>query len=111
MASSLTLVGLMRVSMGPAIKVMLRGWAGLPAWAIREAAVSTCTHGWHTATTWVRRPHLGQPIDEVLDVVLEAEPAVQHAHVAGIVPIRYADIVLRQHRAHETAQQRGKVPG
>jgi poly(3-hydroxybutyrate) depolymerase len=34
MASSLTLVGLMRVSIGPAIKVMLRGCASSPSSAI-----------------------------------------------------------------------------
>ena len=63
MASSLTLVGLMRVSMGPAISVMLRGCAGLPDWAMTAAAASTCTHGWQTATTWVGEPMISsQPI-------------------------------------------------
>src|SRR5581483_11083251 len=56
MASALTLVGLMRVSIGPAISVMLRGWAGLFAWAMTATAVSTCTHGWQTATTCERPP-------------------------------------------------------
>ena len=49
-ASLLTLVGLTRVSMGPAISVMLAGCAGLPLAAITATAASACTHGWHTAT-------------------------------------------------------------
>ena len=44
-ASLLTLVGLTRVSMGPAISVMLDGCAGLPLAAITATAASACTHG------------------------------------------------------------------
>ena len=49
-ASLLTLVGLMRVSIGPAISVMLLGCAGLPSAAITATAASACTQGWQTAT-------------------------------------------------------------
>ena len=49
-ASLLTLVGLTRVSMGPAISVMLLGCAGLPSAAMTATAASAWTHGWHTAT-------------------------------------------------------------
>src|SRR5579863_4247865 len=41
LASSLTLVGLTLVSIGPAISVIERGCAGLPACAITAAAAST----------------------------------------------------------------------
>ena len=50
-ASSLTLVGEMRVSMGPAMSVMLAGWAGSLRAAMMETAANAATVGWHTATT------------------------------------------------------------
>src|SRR5262249_36420177 len=56
LASAFTLVGLTRVSIGPAINVMLRGCAALPACAITAVATSTATQGWHTATTWAPGP-------------------------------------------------------
>ena len=56
LASSLTLVGLTRVSIGPAISVMERGCAGLPACAITATAASTATQGWHTASTCAPGP-------------------------------------------------------
>ena len=110
MASSLTLVGLTRVSIGPAISVMLRGCAVLPDWAMTAAAASTCTQGWQTATTCARSPSVSSQLMRCVDVVVEPEAAVVDAHVARIVPIGYADIVVRQQRAHQTAQQCGKVP-
>ena len=51
-----------------------------------------------------------QPVNEMIDVIVEPEAAFIHAHVTRIVPIGYADIVVRQQRAHEAAQQCGKVP-
>ena len=56
LASSLTLVGLTRVSTGPAIKVMLRGVAALPASERMATAASACTQDWHTATTCTPGP-------------------------------------------------------
>ena len=44
-ASSLTLVGLIRVSIGPALSVIDRGCAGLSSSAMIAAAASTCTQG------------------------------------------------------------------
>ena len=55
-ASSLTLVGLARVSIGPAISVMLRGCGGSPASAMTAAAASPATAGWQTATMWLPGP-------------------------------------------------------
>jgi len=55
-ANSLTLHGLMRVSIGPAISVSVRGWAVLLRWASREAAANAGTQGWHTATTCTGSP-------------------------------------------------------
>ncbi|MNG40497.1 hypothetical protein D3C84_1290970 [compost metagenome] len=46
----LTIVGLMRQSTGPAIRVRLTGVAGLSSSAIRAVAASAATQGWHTAT-------------------------------------------------------------
>ena len=43
-------------------------------------------------------PHLLQEFDEVLDILLEAEAAGVSARIAGIVPIRYANVMVRQHR-------------
>ena len=50
-ASSLTLVGAMRASIGPAIRVRLAGW--IPEWscAMTADAASAETVGWQTATT------------------------------------------------------------
>jgi hypothetical protein len=49
-ANSLTRVGLRRASIEPPISVRLRGW-GSPADAISDAAASTGTAGWQTAST------------------------------------------------------------
>ena len=51
-----TWVGFTRVSIGPAIKVMVRGVAGSPDSAISETAASTGTLGWQTATTCTSEP-------------------------------------------------------
>ena len=59
-ASSLTLVGLILVSIGPAIRVMLSGWAGLPSAAMVATAASTCTQGWHTAITCMPGPRVSR---------------------------------------------------
>ena len=48
-ASSLTAVGLTRQSMGPAISVRLRGWAGWPSCAMSAVADSAATQGWQMA--------------------------------------------------------------
>ncbi|MNT82811.1 hypothetical protein D3C72_2225930 [compost metagenome] len=56
MASALTLVGLTRASMGPAISVRLGGWAGSPSSAMSAAAASAATAGWQIATRCVPPP-------------------------------------------------------
>src|ERR1035438_1881667 len=55
-ANSFTLVGLTRVSAGPAMSTRLLGWARLSAAAISDAALSAAGHGWHTAIRWVPGP-------------------------------------------------------
>src|ERR1700722_6871644 len=55
-ASWLTLVGLTRVSTGPAMSTMLLGWAGLSAAAMIEAALSAAGHGWQTVIRWAPGP-------------------------------------------------------
>ncbi len=55
-ASRLTLVGLMRQSIGPAMSVRLAGVAGCLSSAMSAAAASAATVGWHTARTWPPAP-------------------------------------------------------
>ena len=55
-ARSLTLVGLIRVSTGPAIRVRLRGWAGLSLAAMIATAASAAGQGWQTAIRWAPGP-------------------------------------------------------
>src|SRR5215471_15410240 len=50
-ASSLTTVGLMRVSTGPPASMSVSGTAGSPLASISAVAASTGTDGWHTANT------------------------------------------------------------
>ena len=111
MASSLTLVGLTRVSIGPAISVMLRGCAGLLGFGHHggrgQHLHAGLAHGDHVRAG----PIFSSNLMRWLDVVVEAEAAGVSAHIAGIVPIGYADVVLRQQRAHQAAQQRGEVAG
>ena len=64
LASSLTLVGLTRVSIGPAISVIERGCAGWLPCAITLAATSAATQGWHTATMCAPGPDLVQEADQ-----------------------------------------------
>jgi hypothetical protein len=42
--------------MGPAIKIMLRGWAGSEPSAMTATAASTATQGWHTLGVTDRLP-------------------------------------------------------
>ena len=78
-ASSFTLVGLTRVSIGPAIKVMLRGCAGLPALRHHRDGHQ------HRDAGLADREHMGaladhlEELDQVLDIFVEAEPAVPSA--------------------------------
>ncbi len=50
------MVGLTRVSIGPAMSVRLLGWAGWSLAAISEVAASTAGQGWQTAMTWAPGP-------------------------------------------------------
>ena len=55
------------------------------------------------------RPDRVQELDEVPDVVVEAEPAGGETDVAGIVPIGDVDVVLGEHGAHGGAQERREM--
>ena len=55
-ARSLGVVGLTRVSIGPPIRVIDRGWRGSLSAAISAAAAITGTDGWQTAMTWTSGP-------------------------------------------------------
>lgn len=51
-----TAVGATRVSIGPPIRVIVRGWHGSLSAAIIATAASVGTQGWHTASTWLAGP-------------------------------------------------------
>ena len=55
-ASSLTTVGLTRVSTGPPASVIDKGAAGSPSSSISATAASTGTEGWQTAKTCTSPP-------------------------------------------------------
>ena len=67
------MVGLIRVSIGPAISVMLRGCAALSSSAMSATAASTGTQGWQTPTTCEPGPRLLEEADHVVDIFVEAE--------------------------------------
>ena len=111
MASSLTLVGLMRVSTGPAIRVMLSGVAGLSSSAMIATAASAWAQGWQTDDQ-VRAGTDGlEKRDDVGDIVVEAEGAVGQRRVAGVAPVGDVDVVVRQQGLDRAAQQGGEVAG
>ena len=99
----------MRVSIGPAIRVMLRGCAGWSSSAMIATAASTATQGWHTATICAPGPSTSRKCDDVVDEVVEVEAAVLQPDVARIVPVGDVDVVLGEHRAHGAAQQGGEM--
>ena len=55
-ASWLTEVGLMRVSIGPPISVMVAGAQSSPSASMCATAIITGTAGWQTPMTWVSGP-------------------------------------------------------
>ncbi len=94
MAKSLTLVGLMRVSIGPAIKVMLRGCAASPSSAINAAAARTGTQGWQTATTWEPGPITCRNLITWSTKALKSKRAVRERHISNIMPVGDIDVVV-----------------
>jgi len=109
-ASSFTLVGLTRQSIGPAINVIERGCAGWLVCAMTAAATSVATQGWHTATTWRARADHFEKRDQMLDIIVEAEAAGRERRVARIVPVGDVDVMLGQQRLDGVAQQRREMP-
>jgi hypothetical protein len=62
MANALTLVGSIRVSIGPAIRVSVAGRAGWLSSDITAAAASAETDGWQIATMCARGPILSRKV-------------------------------------------------
>ena len=89
---------------------MLFGFAGSCACAMTATAARTCTHGWHTATKWRARPEHAQPLNDVVDIILEAEDAGGKGDVARIMPIGNANIVIGEQRLDRLAQEGCEVP-
>jgi len=52
-----------------------------------------------------------QPADDIVDIVIQIEPAFIERHVAGVAPVRDPHVVPRQHPFDRSAQQRGIMPG
>ena len=109
-ASSFTRVGLMRASIGPAIRVMLRGCAGLASAAITATAASAETHGWQTAITCAPGPMNSRK--RMMCSVYSSSPNLpcSSADVARVVPIGDVDVILGQQCLHRAAQQCREVP-
>ena len=55
------------------------------------------------------RPDRLQKLDQMGDIIVEAEPAGRHRNVTGIVPVGDIDVMLRQHGAHGPAQERREM--
>ena len=110
-ARSFTEVGLMRVSIGPAMSVALRAGGTFPPCAITASAASTGTAGWQTAITWTRGPRCVERADRVVDVLVEAERPLVERDVAGVVPVGEVHVEVGEQRAHGVAQQRREVAG
>ena len=60
----------------------------------------------HDVRAW---PDRLQETDQVRDIVVEAEPAVRERDIAHVVPVGDVDVVLGQHGAHGTAQERREM--
>ena len=110
-ASALTLVGLSRTSIGPAISVIERGVAGFRSSDITATAARACTQGWQTARIWRAGADLLEEADQVADVVLDAEAAGLDGHVAGVVPVGDVDVVVAEQHLDRAAQQRREMAG
>jgi hypothetical protein len=55
--------------------------------------------------------HHLKELHDVLDVFIEAEPAVLAVDIAHVVPVGDVDVVLGEHGADGPAQQRGEMSG
>ena len=96
-ANSLTLVGLMRVSIG----------TGHQREAVRLRRVAVLGHerdrgergdaGLAHREEMRPRPEHLEKADHVIDELVEAEAALAQRHVARIVPVGDVDVVVRQH--------------
>ena len=100
------------MSTGPAIRVMLRGCAGLPSSAIIATAASAGTQGWQIADDMrARADHArGSGSGDRRNRRGRTPPCGQR-HVARIVPIGDVDIVVGQQRPHRVAQQGREMTG
>jgi hypothetical protein len=57
------------------------------------------------------RPEMAQHFDDVVDVIVQIEPAFRDRHHARVLPIGDEHLVFRQHGFHGSAQQRGVMAG
>ncbi len=108
-ASVFTCVGLIRQSIGPAIRVSERGSHGCFC-----AAITAVAHGRLHAGLAHRHhvragPEVLQHLDQVVDIVLEPEPSLRQRHFARIAPVGDVDVMILQHRLHGVAQESREV--
>jgi hypothetical protein len=70
-----------------------------------DAATNAGTHGHEVRPGAEQR----EPVDDVLDVIVESEAPVFEADVSCVVPVGDVHVVLGEQRAHRPAQQRGEM--
>jgi hypothetical protein len=78
-ASVLTAVGALRVSIGPPIMVSVFGRQGILVGAHQRVAAKAGTAGWHTASMCGRSPVARrslEELDQIIDIIVEVEAAV-----------------------------------
>ena len=108
-ASVLTAVGALRVSIGPPIMVSVFGRHGFLSSFISAVAAKAGTAGWHTASKCGRSPVLAdqlEELDQIIDIVVEVEAAVRQRHQLRIAPVGDVDVAAREQALDRPAQQR-----
>jgi hypothetical protein len=45
--------------------------------------------------TWVPGPSTSIKVDQVIDEVVEVEPAISHTDIASVMPVGNVDVVVR----------------
>ena len=111
LARSLTLVGLMRVSIGPAIRVMDARLRGIVVLGHDRGGDQRLDAGLADRDDMGAGAEMLQKADDMGDIFVEAERPVGRLHVAGVVPVGDIDVVIGQQRMHGRAQQRGEMAG
>ena len=111
LASWLTLLGAIRTSIGPAIKVRLAGSTLAPSIAMHRGRGERRDGRLADRDDMAILPDMADEIDQVPGVVLQPEAAGVERDVARIDPVGEIDLMVAQHRPERAAQQRGEMAG